>query len=108
MPAFRQPQVRYVAGRMAQFGLYRTGMPGERPAEPRRDDASSRPREQLYVQRFLKLADGTGQRRLGHIQRLGRRGDTAMIDHREEVEHLADIQISDIGPFMHNDYEFIR
>jgi hypothetical protein len=52
--------------------------------------------EQAGPQFLLQFAKSLTQRRLGHVQRPGRGGDAAMLDHGAEVPHALQIHITPI------------
>ena len=94
MPALGKTQVRQVARSMAQFGLDGAGVERKRPAETCRYNPPTDPRQQLDVESFLELAHRPRQGWLRHVERPRRSGDAAMIDHGEQIEHLAYVEIS--------------
>jgi hypothetical protein len=96
MPAIGTSQIRQIAGRMAQFGLDRARMLGQRAPEPGRYNATAGAREELHIKGSLELANGPRESRLRDVQRFRRDRHAAMIDDRQQVKHLADIQISDL------------
>ncbi|UGA38437.1 hypothetical protein JOS77_00825 [Chromobacterium haemolyticum] len=61
--------------------------PGWRQRHPARVVAH----EQLQTEHLFQLSDGAGHAGLRRVQRLGRRGDTAMIRHSDQISQLPQV-----------------
>lgn len=81
---------------MSKLGFNRSGMLCKGATEPGWFHPAPDTCQKAHIKGFFKLPDRPGKCRLRHIQHPCGGGYTAMIDNGKEVEHLADIEISDV------------